>query len=336
MKQVGSDELVKVKAKANAAPPSKMALARSLDDATATSFLYVDRRGEVRSPLRFRLLQGLGYTSLAGLVALPVLYGISFGPLGALFAGGASVVVGMRARHGIRLQRAVRLLQDERADEAEDIFRSILTARLVPRRLRGMAHYNLAVCLSRKNCLEEALSQTRAAQSHLGRGRPMSLFTHLATYLEINTLVGLGRIEQARRVLYGAGCAPEGEYLQVCHWISELYVCFAEGGHTFSDDEIYQRARKGLAMTSGSVLLALTGWAYAVSGDLEQSNHLLRESFDRLANDRIASAMPRLYEWMEAHRPPPEDDWDGWIEGPSEDVWMEARPPATAPTDDND
>jgi uncharacterized protein HemY len=282
-------------------------LARSLDEAGTGMLVHVDRHGHVRSPVRYHLLQGVGYLGLGGILSLPLLYGVIFGPAGALLGGGLSVLSVMRVRPSMAVQRAIRLSAHGRFDEAEPLLQRAATAWLAPRATRAAAHHGLAVCHAMRGDFEAALHHVRLAYQR--RAQP-TLQSRIRIYLEIHLLVNLDRVSEARAQLAALGSAPEGEFLRVAHWLAELYVCMAEGDHDLSDDELHERARKALAMTAGSPLLGLCAWAHVRRGDRDQAEHLLAEAFDRLADDRIEHIMPRLHAWMEENRPAPrDDDW---------------------------
>lgn len=278
-------------------------LARSLDTATPRSVVHVDKRGNVRSPARYRALQGLGYVSMASTAALPVLYGLLLGVPGAVLGMGLAGFFGVRIRHNLTLRRAGNLLVHGDTERAEAVLERLSRARLIQRQTRALAHQNLATCRVRHDDFEGALHHVRRARDLHRRSR--GLYAAMAAYLEMHILIGLDRVQEARAMLDTLGPVPEGEYLRVTHWTAELHVCLAEGEHGLAEDELHERARKGLAMTVGSTLLGLTAWAYDHIGDADMSAHLLAEAFDRLADDRIEHMMPKLYAWMVTHRPEP-------------------------------
>ncbi len=280
----------------------KMALSRTLDGATSRSFLYVDRHGRVRSPTRYRALEVFGYVGLAGLAAVPVLYGAMFGVWGAAVGAGLAAFAGIRTRQAHRVQQAVRLIAYSRVEEASTILEDVLSSRILMRRVRATACHNLAICWAMRGEYERALVWVRRALDIRDSGWQRSLHARLAGYLQVTLLVDLDRVSSARLALDHLGPAPSGEYTQVSQWVSELYVAMGEGGCTLSEDEIYERARKGLAMTTGAPLLGLAAWALHNRGDDDLAAHLLSEAFDRLDTDRLEFMMPRLYEWMCAQR----------------------------------
>lgn len=290
----------------------RLVMARSLDQASSGSFMYVDRHGDVRSPARFRAMQAVGYLSMAGAAALPVLYGLALGPIGAGAGLALSGFFGARIRNTLRVQRAALLMSHSRLDEAAALLESVIHARFVSRDSRTAAYLNLATCTAMRGDHEAALALARKARGLIAGKARRSIHGPLTAYLEIKLLSELGRTREARAALDALGPAPSGEYLRVAHWTAELHVCMAEGRCTLDDDELHVRARKALAMTTGSRLLGLVAWAFAERGNHEMATHAIIEAFDRLDNDRLERMMPRLYEWMCAYRAerPAEDSTD--------------------------
>src|SRR5688572_11644909 len=101
-------------------PPPKLALARTLESAGPNQLVHIDRKGQVRSPVRFRALQAavLGLSAavlgVAGVLYYSLLGGAGIGLIVAiaLFAGVMPFLGALGARKGLRL------LLDKRFDEA--------------------------------------------------------------------------------------------------------------------------------------------------------------------------------------------------------------------------
>jgi ATP/maltotriose-dependent transcriptional regulator MalT len=278
-----------------------MEISGTLKDATSTSFVHVDRKGKVRSRARYKALRGVTWGAVGVVGMAPVIYGLMFGAAGVV-AGGALVgFLGWRISHGVKLQRAVRLIRDERVDEARDMLTSLTRARLIPKATRALVEHNLAVCYTKRGDFETALVHWERARGLYGAKRKPSVFAQMADYSEIKTLVNVGRIGDARGRLAAKGDAPEGDYLQLQHWVAELYVLFADGKHELTDDELHARARVGLELTGGAPLLGLTAWAHHVSGDDDQAWHLLGEAIERADDPGIEQTMPLLHTWMQEH-----------------------------------
>jgi tetratricopeptide (TPR) repeat protein len=274
-------------------------LARSLQVASQRSFVHVDRRGQVRSPARLRVLQALDYTVIGAALALPVVYTWLFGPLFGVAGLAATATAVWRVSATRRLKRGANLLVHDRLDEAEAALAPVARRGRAPRRLRALAMQNLGACSARRGDHEVALERLREAIRLHGRSR--SPLAASARYAEICTLVNLGRTGEARARLAERGPVPTGDYLRVLHWSSELLLALAEGRHTIDERELHERARVALGITSASALLGLLAGAHHHAGDPEQAWHLLGEALDRvdIPLDRL---MPALWAWMEAHR----------------------------------
>ncbi len=279
-----------------------MVLARSLAVAGPRSFVHVDRDGQVRSPTRFHALQLGTYATVGTMVVVSTaLYVSMFGVAGVGAGGVLAVLLGWNLRRARRLQYATRLIVDDRIEEAIPVLESVRRSRICPRRIRALAEQNLGVCAVRRGRYEPALGHLRAAIALHGRsGR--SPFARMAEYGELSTLVNLGQVAEARALMTARHqTVPTGDYLQLQHWVADLYICLAEGRHQVDPDALHDRARIALGLTGGAALLGLAAWAHHHIGDTDQAWHLLREALDRRADVPIASTLPRLHAWMEDH-----------------------------------
>lgn len=294
------DEPVGIERVGSRAAP-RFELARSLADARPTSLVYVDRKGQVRSPARYRAAEAASYAALASVIAgFTAVYGSMFGAAGVAAGGLLAGLFGWRIRQVYRLRRAALLVVHDRVEEAIPILERIARSRS-PRRLRAMAEQNLGAAHARRGRYEEALAhQRRAIELHGARARSRPP-VRAVQYAEVVTLVNLGRIGEARaRFLERSPRAPEGDYLRMQHWVAELYLALAGADLAFDEDDLHERARAGLRMTGGAALLGLTAWAHHRAGDVDQSWHLLREALDR-PGEPIERSLPRLHAWMQAH-----------------------------------
>jgi tetratricopeptide (TPR) repeat protein len=292
--------LVKI---AEKAPAPKMVLARSLEEAPPRAFVHVDAAGNVRSPARYRALQAASY-GFVGLAvgSVTLIYGAILGPAGVAIGLGLGAWCGWHIRRGLRLQKATRLLVHDQLDEAETILRDILEGWRVPKATRALAEQNLAACYVRRGGYEEALTHQRKAMELYAQMRRKSLFAHTVGYAEITTLINLGRVGEARQRLEQKGKTPEGDYLKVQHWVAELYVLLAEGNHQLAAEDLHERSRKALQITGASALLGLCSWAFTKIADEDFAWHLLREAYDRKTGTTLERGLPKVWEWMEAHR----------------------------------
>ncbi len=295
------------------APPStalvkreapELRLARTLEEAGHGTFVHIDGRGEVRSPTRYRAMAAAAY-GLSGIavVAATAFYVGVFGPMGAavgLLFGGAFWLGLARGR---RMTRAAALIQADRLDEAEALCRQTLSGRLVPRRLRAVAHQNLSAIAVRRGDFEGALAEVRKAIKLRHSSLRRSVYLDVLAYVEIALLVNLGRVGEARARLDGRGKPPEGNYLRVQHWTVDLYVQFAEGRCALDEDALWERSQAALRITGAAQLLALCAWGYGERRDEDMASHLLEQAIDR-AEPHAEKRAPLLWKWVESKRRP--------------------------------
>jgi tetratricopeptide (TPR) repeat protein len=284
----------------------ELELAPSLEAAKPRSFVHIDGRGQVRSPARYRALQALSYGAAATIVAgVTLVYGAILGAPGVLIGAGLGAWISWHVFRRRKLQKAARLLVNGELDEAEKLLTEIGRSFRLPRLERALVEQQLGAIAVRRGDYEEALRRQRNAmqiyaRSHrFGRRSP---FARTVEYAEIVTLVNLGRDGEARQRLEQRREVPEGDYLRVQHWAAELYVLFAEGEHRLSADELHERSRTALSITSAAALLGLCAWAQLHAGEEDYAQLLLREAFDRVEGTAIDKAMPRLWAWMESER----------------------------------
>jgi hypothetical protein len=279
------------------APP--MVLGKSLEQAPKRAFLHVDNKGRVRSPKRYRAIEGLNQVATAGvLVGAPVVLTVGLGPLGLLIGAGISGLVGWRMHWSRKLDRAVRLLVHDRTEEARMLLDQVRSSALLPRSARALAEQNMGACYARERDYEKALEHQLKSIALHKRGRK-TLFGHVVDYAAIHSLVNLGRVKEARLRIDEKGAGDDkGDYLRLQHWVAELHVCMAEGEHSIAEDDLYGRAREALGITTAAALLGLLAWAHHHIGDEEQAWLLLHEAIDRQDGDIIERTMPLLGDWM--------------------------------------
>lgn len=279
-------------------------LADDLESARPRQLVYVNRRGEVQSSRRYRNMNRAG---IAVIVALggsaTVAYGLMLGAGGVAMALGAVVIGTLPWWQYRRLSRGLRHLVRDELDAAESSFKAVASARFVPRQMRALAWQNLGAVCARRGDFEGALQRQRKSRAIFERVWRKPVFSHLVDLAMVHSLVELDRLGEAQALI--EECRerlPSGRYLQVQLWSAELYVAFAEGEHRFSDEELFQRARTGLEISSAVGLLVLVAWAYLHSEDNDQAGHLLGQGLDREGIALVQSTMPRLWTWVESHR----------------------------------
>lgn len=280
-----------------------MKLARSLEEAGPRTFVYIDNQGRVRSPTRYRAMQALSYSLLAGiLIGGSALYTQLLGPQGLLFGLVFGALVGRNLLITRRINQAALLSSHDRLDEAEVLLRQLLSRRWVGRRLRALVHHNLGAVATRRGDHEEALRQLRNAIALYQLSWRRSPHLRSCQYGEIIALCNLGRGAEARERLISLPPQQEGDYLLVKQWTTELYVAFSEDNPGAVSDDLWPKAERALRITSSSALLALCAWGFAARKDFDMAWHLLREAFDRLDGEPLSRIMPLLWRWMESKR----------------------------------
>ncbi len=285
----------------NTAPLPPMVLSKTLAAAPARSFLHVDRHGRVRSPTRYRLLQGASYGLLGGtLVAAISLYGSILGIPGFALGAVLAAWAGYRVGQGRMVQHATQLLVHDRHDEAEPIFLQLASGWGVPAGVKALAKQNLGALCMRQGRFVEALEHQEAALRIYGR-KSKQLFARTTAYAQVLTLVNLNRATDARALLLELGPEPEGEYLKLLYWTSTLYVAMAQGRHGLDEDRVHAVSRFSLSITGAAALLGLSAWAWSQLNDVEQAWLLLREAYERREGHHLPQAMPLLHQWMEAN-----------------------------------
>lgn len=290
------------------APPRelpRMQLARSLEEAGPRSFVFIDNHGRVRSPLRYRVMHAISYALLSSiLIGGSVLYTYLLGPQGLLFGLVFGGLIGRNLWLTQKINQAALLSSHDRLDEAEGTLLRLLRRRWVGRRLRALIHHNLGAVSTRRGDHAEALRQLRLAVSHYQISWRRSPHLRSCQYGEVIALCNLGQLAEAKQKLQALPPAPEGDYLLLKQWTTELYVRFACTEAPPGSAELWTRAERALRITASSALLALCAWAYTqeAARDVDLAWHLLREAIDRLDGEPLQQIMPPLWRWMQDNR----------------------------------
>jgi hypothetical protein len=270
-------------------------VATSLDRARRGQLVYVDSSGEVRSPTSLRA-RNFGIYALCGTVtAAGVFFAWATVPIAipVYLALGGRFFSSVTAVHKLNDASVALSLGDSVG--AKKIAEPISKAWYLPKRLRALAQMRVAAADAMQGKSETALELIRKARQALPT---KSIQYQISFYFEVNLLAAMGRVKDARAVLVGRGKLPEGEVLRVTHWLAELHVCCAEGSHEIEQPELFDRARKGLAMNAGGDLLLLCAWAFDILGDREQVIFLLHEAKQRDRTTQIDVTMPSLAAWL--------------------------------------
>ncbi|MFO0576775.1 MAG: tetratricopeptide repeat protein [Polyangia bacterium] len=298
----------------------KLEMARSLEEAGPRALVYVDEKGRVQPPTRYRVALASRYAALSAVVlGGSMLYGQMFGPLWGigLLLSLSALIAGLLSREMFAtrlLNQAVALCAHDRCDEAEVLLRRLLSRRKLPQRHRALGLHNLAVVASRRGEHLEALAYQRAAMRIYQQAWPQSPHYVACQYGEVMTLCNLGRLDEAAEHLRALPERPDGDYLLLKSWTADLYLRFCRGDGPPDAEALWERAERALKITSAVALLGLCSWAYTqgtgASRDLDMAWHLLREAHGRLVesleespdNPSLARLLPPLWKWMVEHR----------------------------------
>src|SRR5258706_2759583 len=125
--------------------PPRLALARTLEEASPRTLVYIDGNGQVRSPARYRALSALAYGSAAAITAGSALvYGALLGAPGLLVGVALALYYGWLIQRARLLRRAAAHLGYDQLDEAETLLRRVTSSRLCNKNVRALAWHNLA------------------------------------------------------------------------------------------------------------------------------------------------------------------------------------------------
>jgi hypothetical protein len=285
----------------------KPRIAESLDRAEHGQLVYAARDGSIIPPARARR-RSAALIALAGAsFGLGVGVSIAYLPIMLVPYGLIGLRAGVTIRAARALNRVAVLMQENRIADARALAQPIADAWWMPRMWRGLALYRLAWCAAYERDFEPALALVIAARPKLS---PRMVHAKVARYGEVQFLVSLGRVEEARLRFDQLGRAPAGELLRVAHWETELYLAFGEGKHALDDDALHERVRKALAMNRSRLFLILLAWAHERSGDRDQMGFLLTQAEERRTpSDRIP---PMIEAWLVEHPAPAPREDDLW------------------------
>jgi tetratricopeptide (TPR) repeat protein len=278
-------------------------LADDLESARPRQLVYVDRKGEVQSARRYRTLNRLGLGLIVSIgVGATVAYGLVLGAGGVAIASLAVALGSLPWWQYRRLSRGVKHLVKDELEQAEQCFLRVSKGFLVPKQVRALAMQNLGAVEIRRGNFETALGRQRQARALFSKVWRKPIFSHMADISVVHTLIELGHLGEASALLLEVkGRIPEGKYLRIQLWSVELYLAFAEGEHTFSDDELYKRSRESLQISSAVGLLLLLSWAYWESGDADEAGLLMAQALEREGIALVERTMPRLWTWVSEH-----------------------------------
>ncbi len=281
----------------------RLPVARSLLEATPRTLVSLDSRGQVRSPLRRMAERVAAYGALGVMASMTVVSASLGDPLG--------MTIGLTATamwaHGVMvarwLERASALMIHGQLDRAELLLRRCLQPPWGSHSVRAHAHLRLSGVMTRRGDHVQALFEAQQAVLLFEEEHPRQMqFLQVARYQEIRSLVSAGRLADARVKLDAVGGVPDGDYLRMQHFVTELYVALADGRMPFSDHPLWERTHMALQLSAAAPLLGLCAWGYFKLGELDMAWHLLQTAYDRLEDEPLDRMMPLLWRWMELKR----------------------------------
>ena len=277
-------------------------VAERFEDAAAGALVYVDERGQVRSPAHYRKV-GVAYASTAAITwgALTWLLYSSLGPPGLAVGAVLTVIMGREAIPWFRLRRAVALLAAGRIDEAEPVLRRLAYGRSASASIRSRALQDLGRIASLRGRYPEALALLEAAlETAAGDAQAARWQLRAVEYAMVVTLVNLNRVADARRRFDAITRTLEGDYLRALRASAELYVAFGEDQPRFEPALLRERGDVALALPSALPLLLLVAWAYERAGQGASAAPLLAAARARTGWDLLRPFYPRLAAWHDS------------------------------------
>ena len=277
-------------------------VADSFENATAGALVYVDERGQVRSPAHYRR-RGAAYVSAGAITwgALNWLLYAGFGPVGLAIGGVMTFVMGREVVPWFRLRRAIALLAAGRIADAEPLLQRLAQGRSASPSIRSRALQDLGRIASLGGRYQEALALQQAAlQASAGDAQVSGWQRRAAEYGMVVTLVNLDRVADARRRFDAITRTLEGDYLRAIRASAELYVAFAEDQSRFEPALLRERADVALSLPSALPLLLLVAWAYERSGQRAAAAPLLVTARTRTGWDLLRPLYPRLAAWHDS------------------------------------
>jgi tetratricopeptide (TPR) repeat protein len=277
-------------------------VADSFEEASAGALVYVDDRGQVRSPAHYRRV-GVAYGTVAAIAlgGMHWLLWTMLGPPGLVIGATMTALMGREVAAWFRLRRAIGLMAVGRIGDAERIFQRLAYGRSVPASIRSRALQDLGRVASLGGRYAEALAlQEAALQAATGDDQSSRWQLRTVEYGIVITLVNLGRAADARRRFDAIKRTLEGDYLRALRASAELYLAFAEEQTRFEPALLRERADVALALPSALPLLLLVAWAYQRCGDRDSEARLLAAAAGRTGWDLLRPLYPRLAAWHDS------------------------------------
>lgn len=284
----------------------QMKISGSLARAERDEFVYIGRRGEVRSPARYKAqkMAGMTIAGVAALFGVGMSFSLGIPWLSLLYIG--LLGYGIHAwRLSGQLKQGAALLAADRLEEAEALLMPLAHNRFASRGVRALAWQNLAGIEVRKGRHACALERVRrCGELFRQHWRPsVGPWPWINRFSELQLLVQLGRLEEAEEIATIIKHAPDGEYFQALHMNAALALAFAHDDVDRLPDDLHPWIRVALETTTAELALTLLGWALERRGDVDMAEHLLDQALERLDPPLFRSFYPNVYAWLVKRRP---------------------------------
>lgn len=278
----------------------QVSFAETLEDASVGSLVYVDERGQVRSPRiyqrRFGLRMAGAVVAMSGYTGILWMMG---GPAGLVVGGLLTLLIARNLPATGTLRRGTVLVAAGRLDEAEVLLRSLIRGRFTAAGIKAYAEQALARVAALRGRHAEALALQSSALDRLSRSRRLRARRRIIEYDRIVTLVNLGLVADARRRFDALPRALEGDYLRLQRTVTELYLALGEGEHRFEPAFLQEQADIASSVPMSASLPALLAWAQAFAGHPHKAALLLATARERAGGATIRKLYPRLGAWMD-------------------------------------
>jgi hypothetical protein len=282
-------------------------VASSLESSQVGEVMLLDRRGHVLSPRQSRAWTVWGWMRLGllgGAVAIGSAALFGSGLAGVICAGAFAVPVAWQLRLQQPLKRALALAAAGRREEARAAFEAI-ERRNPPAGFRPGIDTQLggvlwllgdhAAALERYNRAIDAYRRVRKHKSHPGYW--------VCAFNRVQLLCCMGDVERAEKMARELRDAPDGEYFQMEHMLTELLLAFHADDPDRLTADLYDWSRDALSTNRLGLAVVILAWAFDHRDDPDMRDHLISEAPERLEATFLEDSAPRVHAWMQSQQP---------------------------------
>lgn len=276
------------------------AYAKDLRSARVDQLVALNHKGEVTTPARLQLqLLPVGLVASLGAAAVAAGLTVLSPVLGLASIVGVTAAAMLYARGASATTRVARLVAAQRYEDAQALLARHESCFHAPA-MRAHMDYQRGAVAWRLGQLDRARLYTQRSvdalsRSAIGRKSP-------AYWLSLHNLAQLyavdGDLDTARQLQARTKDAPDGDFLVMEAWFTQLCLAFHEGSAASLPDDIFEWVRDALASDLAGGHLVLLAWAYEARGDSDMADHLLESAQDRLEIWSLESSYPKLDAWL--------------------------------------